>query len=251
MGRISNTDMYSLAQHKEKIMSDIQDFLNYKRTNSIDFGTRLLDDFKVVNFRTDNGDSLFVEFEGYEKIPHSNHYWVQKKELQDFLAGNNRMGVNLFVDNAFVENNCTIFEVNLIKNGFKKMTIHDAQKLKGIQINYNNKLYKSYDVQVKLIKDTEIDKVIRVFVIEPTSAEYFLNHNTVVKNSIIQIKNGITFEDENSKETFVKKEIALEAVKLERKSVTNEFKAWFMLNMADKVDGHVSDAVLQKLKEIV
>ena len=67
----------------------------------------------------------------------------------------------------------------------------------------------------------------------------------------MQLKNGITFEDANSKETFVKKSDALEAIRMERKTVTDELRAWFMLNMADKVEEPFSNAFLKKLKEIV
>lgn len=246
-----NSMMYSLKEHKQKIISNIQDFLNYKRTNSIDFGSRLMHDFQVIDFvGSQEDDSLMVKFEGYEGMPHSNHYWVEKVELEAFLNGKKLIGVNLIVDKFYQENNCIVLDVNLMKNGVKKTTIYDAEKLKGIKINYLGKIYKSYDVQVQLEKDTTIDKVIRVFVFELSSAESYINNHTVVQNKI-EIKNGITFEDFESQEQFVRKFDALEAIRLERKAVSNEFKAWFLLNMEFRMDAPVAKAILDKLKEIV
>jgi hypothetical protein len=245
-----NNVYYSLPQNREKIIADLQDFLNHKRANSIDYGTRLLEPFTVVGF-THSDDSLMAQFEGHEKLPQSNHYWVGKSELEQFLLGIKTTGVNLIVDNLYTENSCIVMDVNLMKNGFKKMTIYDAQKLKGIQINHDRKIYKSYDVQVQLSKDINIDKLVKVFVLEPSSAEAYINKHTVVQNNKIQLQNGITFEDANSKETYVKKSDALEAVRMERKTVSDELRAWFILNMANKVEAPFSDAFLKKLKEIV
>jgi len=251
--RISNTaDMFNpTKENRPKIIKDLQDFLNYKRTNTKDFGNRLLKDFNVVDFSgTQEENKLFVQFENYEKSPQSNHYWVEKKELDDFLNGNRPLGVNLLVDKFSNENDCLILEVNLMKNGFKKTTIQDAERLKGININYGGKLYKSYDVQVNVETDNIIDKIIRIFVFEPSSAESYIEKNTVVQNKV-EIKNGITFEDFYNQDRFVRKFDALEAVRMERKSISNELRAWFMLNMADKVTGEFSEAFLKKIKEII
>ena len=249
MRKSSQNLKYVLPQHKERVIAEIQDFLNYKRANSIDYGTRLLQPFTVVDF-SQNDDSIMAQFEGYKSLPHANHYWVSKSELAEFLLGNKIIGVKLFVDNLYVENNCLIMDVNLMKNGFKKPTIYDAQKLKGIQISYSHKLYKSYDVQVKVSDGINIEKTVRIFVFEPSSAESYINEHAVVQNNKVQLKNGITFED-TSTESYVKKSEALEAIRMERKTVKDELKAWFMLNMGDKMPEPVANEFLRKLNEIV
>lgn len=249
--RKDNNLMYSLSEHREKIITNIQDFLNYKRTNTIDFGSRLMNVFKVVDFSGAQLDeNLFVKFEGYDSNPQSNHYWVSKKELDSFLSGKKSIGVNLTVDRFYNENGYSIIEVNLIKNGFKKMYLKDAEKFRGIQINYNGKIYKSYDVQVSLVKDNLVGKIIRIFVIEPSSGESYINKHTVVQNKV-EIKNGITFEDFDNQEQFVRKFDALEAVRMERKNIVSELKAWFSLNMSEKVDDDFSVAFIGKLNEII
>ncbi len=242
--------MYSLKEHKEKIITDIQDFLKHKRTNTIDFGNRLMSDFKVIGFTGDATDeSLLVKFEGYDEKPHANHIWVNKKELENFLNGDRKIGVNLLIDNFFVENNCLVLEINLIKNGIKTPTVNAAEKFRGININNSGKLYKSYDVQVSEEKDS-INKVIRVFVLEPSSSESYIDKHTVVQNKV-EIKNGITFEDFYNQDKFVRKFDALEAVRMERRSIAEEMTAWFRLNMLDKVDDNIASAFYKKIKEIV
>lgn len=242
--------MYSLKEHREKIITNIQDFLIYKRTNTIDFGNRLMSDFKVIGFSGAASDeSLFVQFEGYNEKPHSNHIWVNKKDLEKFLNGDRKIGVNLLVDNFFVESNCLVFEINLIKNGIKIPTINFAKKFRGININYKDKIYKSYDVQVNEEKDS-INKVIRVFVLEPLSSESYIDKYTVIQNKV-EIKNGITFEDFGNQDKFIRKFDALEAIRIERRSISNEITAWFRLNMLDKVDDNIASAFYEKIKEII
>lgn len=249
--KLKNNASYSQEERK-KIISDLQNFLNYKRTNSIDFGSRLLKDFTVSGFKWNATDeSLFVELDGYILNPHSNHYWVNRNELESFLKGNNPIGTKLMIDSVYQEKDYVIFDVNMIKNGFKKSIIQDAEKLKGINIIHDSKLYKSYDVQVKLVEDLEIEKVVRVFAFEPISAESFINKNTVFHSKKISLKSGIIFEDSDSQEEVIKKSDALEAIRMERKTVSNELRAWYLLNMADKVDEQFSKAFLQKLKEIL
>jgi hypothetical protein len=247
----SANSQYTLAEHKQKIISDLNSFLNYKRANSIDFGSRLLKDFKVIGFKYQpDRDSIFVEFEGYDVTPHANHYWVSIKELESFTSGSKNIGVNLFVDRSYSEQGHIILEVNMVKNGFKKMTIYDAEKLKGIFIKYDNRIFKSYDVQVSVKSDMYIDKLIRIFVIEPNSSEDFINKNTVTQNRI-HIKNGITFEDFHTQENFVRKFDALEAVRIERRTVIDELRSWYSLNIDGKVDAQYSEAFYKKLKEIL
>lgn len=248
---MENNAKHSKKEQKEKIISNIQDFLNYKRTNSIDFGSRLLKEFKVVDFSGGPQDeNLMVKFEEYDSAPHSNHYWVSKRELEDFLNGNKDIGAKVFVDNIYTENNHSIIEVNLLKNGLKKPTINDAEKLKGINIVHKNILYKSYDVQVAVSDGNFIQHVVKVFVFEPISSEIYINKHTVVQNKI-EIKNGITFEDFNTQEQFVRKFDALEAIRLERKSISDELRAWCLLNMSNRVDDAVLNAFLKKIKEII
>lgn len=246
----NNQMMYSLKEHREKIITDIQDFLKHKRTNTIDFGNRLMTDFKVSGFSgTAEDESLLVQFEGYEEKPHANHIWVNKKELEKFLNGDKKIGVNLLIDNFFVENNCLVFEINLIKNGIKSPTLNAAEKFRGININNQGKVYKSYDVQVTEEKDS-INKVIRVFVLEPSSSESYIEKHTVIQNKV-EIKNGITFEDFHNQDKFVRKFDALEAIRMERRSIAEEMTAWFRLNMLDKVDDNIAAAFYKKIKEII
>lgn len=248
--RQSNADTLSLQEQKGKVISNIQDFLNYKRKNSIDFGIRLLKNFKVVNFSAGPKDeNLMIHFEGYESVPHSNHYWVSKKELESFLNGKKETGVKLFVDCSYCEDDKYVLEVNLMKNGFKKPKVTDAERLRGINIIYQDKIYKSYDV--KVVKNGDlIESIIKVFVFEPNYSEKYIDTHTVVQNRI-EIKNGITFEDFHTQEEFVRKFDALEAVRLERRSIIDEMTAWCMLNMTDKVEDSVLQAFLKKMKEII
>lgn len=241
---------YSLPNYKDKIISNLQEFLNYKRANSIDFGTRLLHKFKVKDFSLKkNDESFFVEFEESNEEKHANHYWVQKKDLEVFMSGNKEIGVKLFVDSVYKEDKFLIFQINLSKNGFKKPTISEAQKLRGLNIKYNNEIYKSYDVQVSIEKDNYIDKNVRVFVHEQSSAEHYLNNHTVLQNKV-EIKNGITFEDFDKQEFFVRKLDAIEAVRMEKKSVITELQSWFMLNLANKLDEDITKEFLKKMNEI-
>ena len=92
-------------------------------------------------------------------------------------------------------------------------------------------------------EDVEVKKLYSVAKKTITAIPYSIPSN--------KIKNGITFEDFESQEQFVRKFDALEAVRLERKAVANEFKAWFLLNMEFRMDEPVAKAILDKLKEIV
>jgi len=245
-----NNLMYTLTEHKQKMLSNLQDFLDYKRMNSINFATRLLQDFKVVNFRSQPSDeSFFVEFEGYEKFPQTNHYWVSKSEFEEFMSGKKQIGVEINIDGLYVEDGYTIIEINLIKNGFKKPTIIDANKLKGIKVKYKNNIYKSYEVQVVVSDGIYIDKIVRLFVFEQSSAESYINKHTVYQNKI-EIKNGITFEDFDKQENFVRTLDAMEAVKMERDSVISEIRSWFLLNVSSEVSEQFSNSFLKKLNEI-
>lgn len=243
--------MYSLEDHKKKFIADLQDFLNYKRTNSLDFGSRLLRPFIVESSTSNRKDeNIMVKFQDYDTLPHNNHYWVNKKELDDFLNGKKELGVSLNLDNVYEENGLLIFEINLMRNGIKKPSFIDAQKIRGLNIKHNNKIFKCHDVQVSFRDDNSIDKIVKAFVVESFSAEMYINKYTVVQNKI-EIKNGITFEDFDTQEEFVRKFEALEAVRLERKNVVNEMKSWVFLNMTNKVEEGVLEAFLKKLSEIV
>lgn len=243
-----NNSMNSLSQNREKLISNIQDFLNYKRTNTTNFGSRLLYDFKVVNL-VNNTDSIMVEFEKNEDCHHANHYWIDKKEFEDFMSGKKNIGINLIVDNFFNEGGCDVFQINLIKYGFKKMTIHDAKRFKGIQILHNGQIYKSFEVQVVLLDGIYIDKIIKLFVLNSSSAEIHINNHTVLQNKV-EIKNGITFEDFDKQEDFVRKLDALDAIKIERQSVISELKSWFFINKFNSVNEKFTESFLKKMDEI-
>ena len=243
------TDIYSLKEYKEKIISDLQEFLIYKRTTTVDFGHRLMKPFKVIDFSRDPAmESLLVNFEGYATLPQAEHYWVDKKEFENFVSGNKKPGATLFIDKEYHEDGKLIFEINLIKNQFKKPTVYDAEKLNGLTISHNGNLYKSYDVQVKLKDGIQIEKLVRVFVFESTSAETFILKNTVARNKI-EINGNIKFES-NETEEFVTKADALKAIKLERESLAQELKSWFALSMFDRVDEKTAALFLKKLNEI-
>lgn len=247
----NNIPMYSLEEHKKKILSDLQDFLNYKRTNSLDFGSRLLKPFVVESCSSGRKDeNIMVKFKGYDELPHANHYWVNKKELDEFLNGKKELGVALMIDHAYEDGEQIIFEINLIKNGIKKPHLVDAQKIRGLNIKHNGRIFKCYDVNVSINEDFSIDKAVRAYVLESSSAESYINRNTVRQNKV-EIKNGITFEDFDTQEEFVRKFEALEAIRLERKDVVNELRAWVVLNMTDKVEKSVLNSFLKKLSEIV
>ncbi len=242
---------YQSTTQRERLLKELQDFLLYKRTHTIDFGKRLLKNFKVVNFIDKDKDNYFIELEGYNTQPHENHYWVDKKEFARFISGDKTTGINLMVEGISEENNKTFFEINMIKAGFKKPTIDDAERLKGILINHMSKVYKSYDVQVMVENDRFIDKIARVFVQETTAtlAESFIKKNIILQNKKSELSSGMFFEDFTKKEEYVKKEDALTAIELERESVKSELTNWFLLNIKEHVTPQVSNVILSKLRE--
>ena len=241
----------SISEQKGRVLQELQDFLQYKRTHTIDFGKRLLKDFKVTNFVDKDKDNYFIELAGYETHSHENHYWIDKKEFVRFISGAKTTGLNLMIESSSEENNKTFFEINMIKIGFKKPTIDDAERLKGILINHMSKVYKSYDVQVMIDNDRFIDKIVRVFVQEPTVsvAEAFVKKNIILQNKKSELSSGMFFEDFTKKEEYVKKEDALTAIALERESVKKELTNWFLLNVKEHVNEPVSNIILSKLKE--
>ena len=189
----------TVEEYNAKTIESLQGFLKYKKETSLDYGTRLLTPFKVVTFTDKSGGNFVAYFENYDKSPVGSHYEIGRGEYNDYLRGFRRDGISLIIDRELVEDEKTIFEVNMMKNGIKKPRITDAEKFKGLKIKFNNKLYKSYDVQVETRSGSDIHKVIRVFVFEVSSAEEFIMNHTVLRNKI-EMRGGIRIELQENEE---------------------------------------------------
>lgn len=227
----------SQEEYKEKLIVDLQSFLIYKKTTSLDYGSRLLEPFVVVGM-SDNGDGIFAKFEeppylinvmNASRKRGIDHYWVDKKEFYNFVNGNKKLGTTLNIDKHYIDDGHIVFELRLKNNGLKA-DIYDAQKLKHLIIQYNNgNLYKVFDVQVKCDNDTLIDNVVRLFVTEEESAEQFINQKIVFKDNLEATKGpgmSIILSGPNTQEEFVRKNDAIKAVNLERKNTIKEVFGW-------------------------
>jgi len=223
---------FSQEEYNKKIISDLQDFLVYIKTTSIHYGSRLLEPFVVENM-SDGKNGMFVEFKdslNTKKNRGVDHYWVDKKEFNEFVNGNRKLGATLNIDKHYIDNGHIVFELRLTNNGLKK-DIHDAQKLKYLTIQYNNgNLYKVFDVQVKCDNNTAVDNIVRLFVTEEESAEQLINQKIVFKDNMEATKGpgmSIILSGPNTQEEFVRKHDALNALKLEKKNTIKEVSLWF------------------------
>lgn len=79
--------------------------------------------------------------------------------------------------------------------------------------------------------------------------EEFIDNHTVFQNKV-EIKNGITFEDFDKQENFVRKLDALDAIKMERNAIIKELRSWFFINQFHKVNEKFAESFLKKLDEI-
>lgn len=222
--------IYKISDYNKKVIADLQDFLIYKKATSLDYGSRLLEPFVVVDMEShDNEKNILVKFENYNVKP-TEHYWVNKKEFHDFVAGDKRLGITLKIDRHFIDDGHIVFELRLTSNGLKGNSVNDVAKLKNLLIEYSNgNLYKVFDVQIKINQGTTIDNIVRLLVTEVESAGQFINKQVVFKDNMEATKGPgmtIVLSGPNTQEEFVKKNDAIKALKLERKNTIKEVSLW-------------------------
>ena len=238
----------TIQNNKQEVISQLQSYLNYVRFNTVNFGNRLLEYFEVSDFSlTRDVSSIFVEFRGSE-ASRGNHYWVNKKDFEDFKAGKKKLGVALDFTKHTIENGHTVFELNLSKNKLDNK-LNEVAKLKDLNVRYSNGLlYKVIDVQVKVKDETHVENIVKLIVKESKSTKDFIDSKVVLKNKVekrggLEIELGVT-------EEFLSKNDVLEALKIERSILAEDLKDWIMTLPSEEISSTLRKKITERISEL-
>lgn len=240
--------LMTTQENKEEVIKSLTDYLNFIRHNTVNFGNRLLEPFQVSNysFHRDNV-SIFVELSN-EKMKSGNHYWVNKRDFQDFKEGKKKSGVVLDFVRHYIENGHTVFELNLKKNNLSNK-ISDIAKLNNVNIRYQNGLlYKVLDVQVKNIDENHAENIIKLFVKEVRSIKDFIDSKVVLKNKVE--KRGSISIELGAVEEYLSKENVFEALKLERSIMAEELTEWIRTIPSEEMSNHLKEKIINRIFEL-
>lgn len=181
---------------EDSTLNDLQRYLEYLRYNTTDFGLRLLKPFSVVNYLFNRSKYQVV----FDNDNINDCYWVEKKELENFLAGKCSNKVNLRLGRAFKESGKSGFYLSLSANNLERDQ-DSIQKLFGLKFKNNDLFYKIVDVAFQESKSDPsslsiipVDNI-KIYVVEDFRVDDFLEVNKFVDKGM-SVKRGMGYSIE-------------------------------------------------------
>jgi len=214
---------------EENILKGLQDYLEFIRYNTMDFGSRLLMPFFVSHF-TPYKDRYKVCFN--DNV--NDCYWVEKDEYDKFL--NNKLSNNVILrtSNAFKEGESFGYYMSLSENNIK-CNLDNISILYGLRFKLNDIFYKIKDIGYQVdslsfkfylderssVQESSkiVEDKVKLYVVEDFYAEDFLYVNKF-SNTSRQVKRGMGYSieiDDDHVDDFVLVSDAKTAIQLSKK----------------------------------
>lgn len=236
---------------EDSTLNDLQRYLEYIRSNTTDFGIRLLKPFVVCQY-------LFIrnKYQAvFEKDNYNDCYWVTKAELDNFLAGKYSNKVTLKMDRPFKEEGNSGFYLSLSANSMEP-TMDNIQKLFQLRFKTNDIFYKIVDVSFQQLsmpydEPNKIKDNVKIFTIEDCTVEDYLEVNKFVDKGMT-VKKGMGYSieiDEVENNEYVSITDARTAVKMTKEIAIKEILEDLNVIFPEghKVGNHVKEIIKKKL----
>lgn len=231
---------------EEKILKELQSYLEYIRYNTTNFGLRLLRPFCVYHYvYSQNKYKVFFDNDRKDS------YWIEAGEYNKFIQGKLSNTVSLKMENAFSDGNGSGYYMSLAENKLDS-NVDALQFLYGLRLKLNDIFYKIKDVNYMSSYGFVEDRV-KIYVVEDFHAEDFLEVNKFVDTSKY-VKRGMGYSieiDDNQTDEYVLLSDAKKAIEMSKKecldNILRDFESVFPLE--NKISQKVSEIVKNRLSD--
>lgn len=203
---------------EDSVLKNLQNYLEYIRYNTTNFGLRLLRPFSACHYvYSQNKYKIFFD------TNLNDSYWVEKTDYDKFIQGKLTNNVMLRMGNAFTEGERFGYYMSLTENKLEANP-EGLRFLFGLRFKMNDIFYKIEDVGYKnlllpLIEEGVMDDNVKLYVIEDFYAKDFLEVNKFEDTSKF-VKKGMGYSveiDDFGKDDYVLLSDAKTAIKMSKK----------------------------------
>ena len=203
---------------EDSVLKNLQNYLEYIRYNTTNFGLRLLRPFSACHYvYSQNKYKVFFD------TNLNDSYWVEQVDYDKFIQGKLTNSVMLRMGNAFTEGEKFGYYMSLTENKLEASP-EGLKFLFGLRFKMNDMFYKIEDVGYKnlslpLIEEGVMDDNVKLYVIEDFYAKDFLEVNKFEDTSKF-VKKGMGYSveiDDYGKEDYVLLSDAKAAIKMSKK----------------------------------
>jgi hypothetical protein len=203
---------------EDLVLKNLQNYLEYIRYNTTNFGLRLLRPFSACHYvYSQNKYKVFFD------ANLNDSYWVEKTDYDKFIQGKLTNNVMLRMGNAFTEGERFGYYMSLTENKLEANP-EGLRFLFGLRFKMNDIFYKIEDVGYKnlllpLIEEGVMDDNVKLYVIEDFYAKDFLEVNKFEDTSKF-VKKGMGYSveiDDFGKDDYVLLSDAKTAIKMSKK----------------------------------
>jgi hypothetical protein len=203
---------------EDSVLKNLQNYLEYIRYNTTNFGLRLLRPFSACHYvYSQNKYKVFFD------TNLNDSYWVEQVDYDKFIQGKLTNSVMLRMGNAFTEGEKFGYYMSLTENKLEASS-EGLKFLFGLRFKMNDMFYKIEDVGYKnlslpLIEEGVMDDNVKLYVIEDFYAKDFLEVNKFEDTSKF-VKKGMGYSveiDDYGKEDYVLLSDAKAAIKMSKK----------------------------------
>jgi hypothetical protein len=232
---------------EDLILKNLQNYLEYIRYNTTNFGLRLLRPFSACHYvYSQNKYKVFFD------ANLNDSYWVEQVDYDKFMQGKLSNNVMLRMGNAFTEGEKFGYYMSLTENKLEANP-EGLQFLFGLRFKLNDIFYKIEDVGYKnlsipLIEDEVVDDNVKLYVVEDFYAKDFLEVNKFEDTSKF-VKKGMGYSmeiDDYGKDDYVLLSDARAAITMSKKEsldkILSDLKSVFPM------DNNISQKVIYILK---
>lgn len=203
---------------EDLILKNLQNYLEYIRYNTTNFGLRLLRPFSACHYvYSQNKYKVFFD------ANLNDSYWVEQVDYDKFMQGKLSNNVMLRMGNAFTEGEKFGYYMSLTENKLEASP-EGLKFLFGLRFKMNDMFYKIEDVGYKnlslpLIEDGVMDDSVKIYVVDDFHAKDFLEVNKFEDTSKFVTKGmGYSVEiDDYGKDDYVLLSDAKAAIKMSKK----------------------------------
>lgn len=231
---------------EEKTLKGLQNYLEYIRYNTTNFGLRLLRPFSVYHYvYSQNKYRVFFDNE------RNDSYWIEGSEYNKFLQGKLSNTVSLKMDNAFSDDSGSGYYLSLSENNFEA-NVDALQFLYGLRFKLNDIFYKIKDVNYMSSYGFLEDRI-KVYVVEDFHAQDFLEVNKFV-DTLRHVKKGMGYSieiDDDKTDEYVLLSDAKKAIEISKKecmeNILKDFQDVFPLE--NKLSQKVVEVIKNRLSD--
>ena len=233
---------------EDKVLKDLQSYLEYIRYNTIDFGLRLIKPFKVCRYSVKDSKYRAI----FDEHDVNDSYWVEQSELNKFLSGGLANQIVLRTSRPFDEEGRSGFYMLLSENKLE-LDLDNIELLFGLRFKLNDIFFKIEDISYQKLKmlDGEelIDDNVKIYVVKDFFAEDFLEVNKFIDTAKSVTKGmgySMEIQDEGTRD-YVALSDAKIALKIARQDSYNALEK--KLDKLFPIKNKLSICIREMLKE--